>query len=129
MVTRPRRKSESVDQRRDAGTVPVFAMTANAFAEDVEKSRRAGMNAHISKPASAGELYKQMKNFSARYRGDGEPHPPQSLRSFVGAAGACYFPGLRWGIFMLQSQKRDVSNCSCIPDFCQRSRNSSRSDF
>ena len=35
-------------------------------AEDVEKSRRAGMNAHISKPVSAGELYKQMKNFSAR---------------------------------------------------------------
>lgn len=52
--------------REDAGTIPVIAMTANAFAEDVEKSRRAGMNAHISKPVSAGELYKQMKNFSAR---------------------------------------------------------------
>lgn len=52
--------------RSDAGTVPIFAMTANAFAEDVEKSRRAGMNAHISKPVSAGELYKQMKKFSAR---------------------------------------------------------------
>ena len=34
-----------------------------------------------------------------RARGDGEPHPPQSLRSFVGAAGACFFSsGLRWGI-------------------------------
>lgn len=52
--------------RSDSGTVPIFAMTANAFAEDVEKSRRAGMNAHISKPVSAGELYKQMKKFSAR---------------------------------------------------------------
>ena len=59
------KKIRSLD-RSDAGTVPVFAMTANAFAEDVEKSRRAGMNAHISKPVSAGELYKQMKNFSAR---------------------------------------------------------------
>ena len=59
------KKIRSLD-RSDAGTVPVFAMTANAFAEDVEKSRRAGMNAHISKPVSAGELYKHMKNFSAR---------------------------------------------------------------
>lgn len=37
-------------QRQDAATVPIFAMTANAFAEDEEKSRQAGMNAHLSKP-------------------------------------------------------------------------------
>ncbi len=36
--------------RPDAATVPIFAMTANAFAEDAEKSRQAGMNAHLSKP-------------------------------------------------------------------------------
>lgn len=36
--------------RSDAQKVPIFAMTANAFAEDVQKSREAGMNAHISKP-------------------------------------------------------------------------------
>ncbi len=36
--------------RPDAATVPIFAMTANAFAEDEEKSIEAGMNAHISKP-------------------------------------------------------------------------------
>lgn len=34
--------------RSDAQKVPIFAMTANAFAEDVQKSREAGMNAHIS---------------------------------------------------------------------------------
>lgn len=50
--------------RSDAGRVPIFAMTANAFAEDMEKSRRAGMNAHISKPVSAAELYKQMKKMA-----------------------------------------------------------------
>ena len=33
--------------RSDAQKVPIFAMTANAFAEDVQKSREAGMNAHI----------------------------------------------------------------------------------
>ncbi len=37
-------------ERPDAATIPIFAMTANAFAEDEEKSRQAGMNAHLSKP-------------------------------------------------------------------------------
>lgn len=37
-------------KRSDAGVVPIFAMTANAFAEDEEKSRQAGMNVHLSKP-------------------------------------------------------------------------------
>ncbi len=37
-------------ERPDALSVPIFAMTANAFAEDAEKSRQAGMNAHLSKP-------------------------------------------------------------------------------
>jgi len=35
--------------RTDAKTIPIIAMTANAFAEDIEKSRQAGMNAHLSK--------------------------------------------------------------------------------
>ena len=34
----------------DAKTIPIVAMTANAFAEDVQKSKSYGMNAHISKP-------------------------------------------------------------------------------
>lgn len=36
--------------RPDAKTIPIVAMTANAFAEDVQKSKSYGMNAHISKP-------------------------------------------------------------------------------
>lgn len=46
--------------RSDAQKVPIFAMTANAFAEDVQKSREAGMNAHISKPLNIRAVYKQM---------------------------------------------------------------------
>ena len=37
-------------QRADARTVPIIAVTANAFAEDVARTTEAGMNAHISKP-------------------------------------------------------------------------------
>lgn len=44
--------------RSDAQKVPIFAMTANAFAEDVQKSREAGMNAHISKPLNIRAVYK-----------------------------------------------------------------------
>ncbi len=36
--------------RPDAGTIPIIAMTANAFVEDVKKSLEAGMDAHLSKP-------------------------------------------------------------------------------
>ena len=36
--------------RPDAADIPIVAMTANAFAEDVQKSMEAGMNAHIAKP-------------------------------------------------------------------------------
>ena len=43
--------------RADAGTIPIIAMTANAFDEDVEKSRAAGMNAHLSKPIDPELMY------------------------------------------------------------------------
>ena len=36
--------------RPDATVIPIFALSANAFTEDVEKSLVAGMNGHISKP-------------------------------------------------------------------------------
>ena len=49
--------------RSDAQKVPIFAMTANAFAADVQKSREAGMNAHISKPLNIRAVYKQMNRY------------------------------------------------------------------
>lgn len=42
--------------RDDALSVPIVAMTANAFAEDVEKTQKAGMNAHLSKPVNGKTL-------------------------------------------------------------------------
>ena len=37
-------------------TIPIIAMTANAFAEDVQKSVEAGMDAHLSKPVDMAAL-------------------------------------------------------------------------
>ena len=39
-----------------AGAIPIIAMTANGFADDVERVLAAGMNAHISKPVDADKL-------------------------------------------------------------------------
>lgn len=50
-------------KRSDALQVPIFAMTADAFAEDVKKSKDAGMNTHISKPLNVHALYEQMNLF------------------------------------------------------------------
>ena len=36
--------------RRDASLIPIFAMTANAFQDDIEKSHKSGMNEHLTKP-------------------------------------------------------------------------------
>ena len=44
-------------ERKDAQKVPIIAMSANAYAEDVEKSKEAGMNAHLSKPVEPAKLY------------------------------------------------------------------------
>ena len=40
--------------------VPIIAMTANAFAEDVEAERAAGMNAHISKPLNQQDMFRTL---------------------------------------------------------------------
>ncbi|MBR0288698.1 MAG: response regulator [Selenomonadaceae bacterium] len=45
----------------DAKTVPIIAMTANAFDEDVQRSLKAGMNAHLTKPADPEQLYKALQ--------------------------------------------------------------------
>ena len=42
--------------RPDAKTIPIVAMTANAFMDDMEKTREAGMNAHLSKPLDSQKL-------------------------------------------------------------------------
>ncbi len=47
--------------REDAGKIPIIAMTANAFTEDISASMAAGMNEHITKPIDTDTLYKTLK--------------------------------------------------------------------
>lgn len=49
-------------KRTDAQTIPIIAVTANAFAEDIDKTTNSGMNAHISKPIDINVLLKTLKN-------------------------------------------------------------------
>ena len=48
----------TLQNRPDARTIPIIAMTANAFAEDVQASLDAGMNGHLSKPIVIDEVVK-----------------------------------------------------------------------
>jgi len=45
---------------KKAGDIPIIAMTANVFKEDIEKCINAGMNAHTGKPIDADELFKKL---------------------------------------------------------------------
>ncbi len=44
-------------KRPDAKRIPIIALTANAFDEDVQRSLQAGMNAHLTKPVESNNLY------------------------------------------------------------------------
>jgi CheY-like chemotaxis protein len=46
--------------RPDAKRIPIIALTANAFDEDVQRSLQEGMNAHLSKPVEADHLYQTL---------------------------------------------------------------------
>ena len=49
--------------REDAATIPIIAMTADAFAEDVAKAMSAGMDEHIAKPIDPKVLYQTLNKF------------------------------------------------------------------
>ena len=51
--------------RPDAKTIPIIAMTANVFDEDVQRSHEAGMDAHLSKPIEPDRLYETMARLIA----------------------------------------------------------------
>lgn len=52
--------------REDAREIPIIAMTANAFVEDVKNSLDAGMNAHLPKPFDIEQVFSTMGMFLGR---------------------------------------------------------------
>ena len=50
-------------ERQDAQTIPIIAMTADAFSEDIKRCLDSGMNAHTAKPVNLDELLSLLKRF------------------------------------------------------------------
>lgn len=63
-------------KRADAETIPIIALTANAFVEDMKKSREAGMNAHLTKPLNMSIVIRTIASLLDKGRiGDDEKIP------------------------------------------------------
>ena len=46
---------------KELADIPILAMTANAFQEDVQAAKEAGMQAHVAKPVDVAVLIKELK--------------------------------------------------------------------
>ena len=60
--------------REDAQRIPIIAMTADAFAEDIQRCLDCGMNAHVSKPIDLQELLRLL----LRYLSGAEDQPAEA---------------------------------------------------
>jgi CheY-like chemotaxis protein len=49
--------------------LPIIAMTANVFTEDINRCIEAGMNSHIGKPVNINEVYEKLRNYLDSHRG------------------------------------------------------------
>ncbi|MBN2842150.1 MAG: response regulator, partial [Sedimentisphaerales bacterium] len=65
------RAIRALDDKDTAG-VPILAMTANAMQEDLENSKSAGMNDHITKPINPGLLYRKIRDYISRSNKESE---------------------------------------------------------
>ena len=78
--------------REDLRSIPIIAMTANAFSDDIRKARDAGMDDHISKPVDLGRL-------------------EEVLRKWIAQAGPKAKPGIdEWGCIL--NGRRGHIGCS-----------------
>lgn len=53
--------------RTDALTIPVIAMTANAFKEDIQKCMDAGMNEHLAKPVDIKKMLEVLGSYRRKW--------------------------------------------------------------
>lgn len=67
-------KELRADQREDLRTIPIVAMTADAFAEDVQMCLDAGMNGHVAKPIELEKVLAEIRLLLSRKNGNGGSH-------------------------------------------------------
>lgn len=67
--------------RKDAGTIPILAMSANAFSDDVQRSLEAGMNGHIAKPVDEGRLLEAVRRVLPVGTGDADSKSAEPEKS------------------------------------------------
>lgn len=60
------REMAGQDDHHDAAGIPIIALTANAFAEDVQRSLQSGLNAHLSKPVEPDILFSTLEEFISK---------------------------------------------------------------
>jgi signal transduction histidine kinase/CheY-like chemotaxis protein len=70
-ATRQIRAFEQTHTQASAKHIPIVAMTANVFREDIEKCIASGMNGHIGKPLDIGEVLKKLHEYL--------PIPPDNI--------------------------------------------------
>ena len=56
--------------RADAKNIPIIALTANAFDEDVQRSLQAGLNAHLSKPVQPDTLFETLESLIGQHESE-----------------------------------------------------------
>ena len=63
----------------DAKTVPIFAMTANAFTDDIARSKKAGMNEHLTKPLNAKKVIQMIRKYIGKKEAASDASYEESL--------------------------------------------------
>ena len=73
VMKRPEGSAPAGDLRPFGKTIPIIAMTANAFEEDRKKAIKAGMNAHIAKPISVDIILENLERMRQNRKYFNEP--------------------------------------------------------